>query len=131
LTLLEVILALTVLAVSMSLLGELVRLGARSAGDARDVSRGVLVCQSILSEVVAGAIAAETTQGIPYELEPEWLYSLDVQPTDVTGLVAVRVTVVQDVAATRPVSCTLVRWMPDPTLTTTSTGLDATASGGL
>lgn len=114
-TLLEVILALAIFAMALGLLGQLVQTGSRAAAAARDETRAQLVCESVLASVVAGAIPAQQVGGATYEADPEWTYSLDVQPTTTYGLISVQVSVTQNIAdAARPTEFTLLRWMRDP-----------------
>ncbi|MCH7726838.1 MAG: type II secretion system protein, partial [Planctomycetes bacterium] len=54
LTLLEIILSIAILSVSLAAIGELLRIGSRSAKDARDLSRAQIHCQSKLAELTAG-----------------------------------------------------------------------------
>jgi type II secretion system protein I len=115
LTLLEVILALAILGMALVVMGELLRIGARSAEAARDLTMAQIMCDSTLAEVTAGIIPAESIGPTPIEMDPEWLYSISVEPTGQTGLIAVRVTVDKATASLlRPVSFSIVRWMPDP-----------------
>jgi type II secretory pathway pseudopilin PulG len=116
-SLLEVVLALTILVGAIAVLGELVRLGTTNAGNARDLTQAQLLCESKMAEISAGLLVPEVVQGAPCEYDPEWLYSIDIQPTDMPGLVALRVTVFQDLPLNqRPAEFSLVRWMQDPLL---------------
>jgi len=119
-SLLEVILALAILAGAVVVLGELARQGLESTRIARDLTCAQLLCESKLAELVAGAEIPEPVQDMPLTtLEvpstSTWLYSIEVLDTGEEGLVSVWVTVTQDPATERrPVRCTLVRWMLDP-----------------
>ena len=121
-SLLEVILALAILAGAIAVLGELSRLGMDSARIARDGTYAQLLCESKLAEITAGLARCEPEQEIPFGTvadrgEPDWLYSIDVTPVDEQGLVEVRVTVTQDLPLEkRPVEFSLVRWMVDPSV---------------
>jgi Tfp pilus assembly protein PilV len=125
LSLLEVILALTILGVSLAVLGELVRLGARAAANARDMTMAQLLCESMMSQIAAqesGPVAVGET-GFPDD--PEWSYSVDVQSIDQPGLVQVTVTVqksTQQNLAWQQANVTfqLVRWMIDPSIQPTA-----------
>ena len=70
-TLLEVILALSILVVSMAVLGELVRSGLISAQRARDLSRATLLCEGKLAEVtaMAGTTEPQAISSAPFETE--------------------------------------------------------------
>ncbi len=119
-SLLEVILALAILAGAVVVLGELARQGLESTRIARDLTCAQLLCESKLAEVVSGAELPEPVQDMPMTMlevpsTSTWLYSIDVVDTGEEGLVSVWVTVTQDPATDRnPVRCTLVRWMLDP-----------------
>ncbi len=126
LSLLEVILALVILAGSMATIGEMVRHGTDSARIARDESKAQLLCESKLSEITAGAVALVSVGLAEFEWDlggssdgesraGEWLYAVDVSPLDQPGLLQITVTVVQSPDVVRdPVEFTLVRWMVDP-----------------
>jgi general secretion pathway protein I len=130
-TLLEVMLALAILAGALAVLGEFARMGLHSAKTARDLTRAELLCESIMSEITAGITPPDTVDRAPV-IDPvtgspleetqtddaaPWVYSIDAQSIDADGLLAVTVTVTQDLPpAQRPASFSLVRWMPDPML---------------
>jgi len=119
-SLLEVILALAILTGSIAVLGELARLGLRNAQIARDTAQAQLLCESKLAEVTAGLLPVESVSGAEFEEvvgdgSIAWIYSIDVQLTEIEGMSAVEVTVVQDMDDNkRPVHFSLIRWMPDP-----------------
>jgi prepilin-type N-terminal cleavage/methylation domain-containing protein len=54
LSLLEVILAIAILGGCIAVIGELVRLGARQAEEARELTTAQLLCESKLEEIAAG-----------------------------------------------------------------------------
>jgi Tfp pilus assembly protein PilV len=115
LSLLEVMLAMAILGGCVAAIGELVRLGARHAEEVRILTEAQLLCEGKIEEIEAGITAPESVSSAPFDLEPEWMYSVTVTPMEDTGLMEVRVTVEQ-VEATRmqPYTFSLVRWMLDP-----------------
>ncbi len=122
-TLWEVILALAILAISLAVLGELARQGMRNAETARAASEAQLLCESKLAAIAAGITRPEPVTDASWEIEADeeiatndaWLYSVEIDATDLDGLLAVRVTVTQDqTARKRPVSVSLSRWIIDP-----------------
>ena len=119
-SLLEVILALAILAGAIAVLGEAGRLALRNAETARDLARAQVLCESKLSEIVAGLTAPNPVENTAFDTtnNPDlagWLYSIQSQPTDETGLISVQVTVSRDLpAAQHPIQFSLVRWMADP-----------------
>jgi len=137
-SLLEVILALAILTGAIAVLGEAARLGLRNAQIARDMTQAQLLCESKLAEIAAGITAAETVSATPFELstgdgstldqsEITWLYSIDVNDVTMDGLLAISVTVVQDLPEEkRPLRFMLTRWTADPGIETS----ESSASGG-
>jgi len=124
-----VILSLAILTGAIAALGEAARLAIRNARIARDVTQAQLLCESKLAEITAGILQPDPVARVPFERdfaegelggtagddEIPWLYSIDVEEVEEEGLVAVRVTVVQDLPEEKaPAKCELVRWMLDP-----------------
>jgi type II secretion system protein I len=122
LSLLEVILAIAILGGSIAVVGELVRLGVRNAEEARELTTGQLLCESKLDEIAAGVLPAESASNVAFETDPRWTYSVQVNPLDQESLIEVRVTV-QQAESNRlyPLTCTLVRWILDPSLGSSET----------
>ena len=135
-SLLEVILALTVLGVAVAVLGELARQGMESTRLARDTACAQLLCESKLAEILVGLELPDSVQQAPLTTieapaQFPWVYSIEVLPTTLDGLVAVSVTVSQDLAPERrPAQCTLVRWMPDPGVQFTESSASFNAASG-
>lgn len=136
-SLLEIILALAILAGAIAVLGEVSRIGLENAGIARDLSHAQLLCESKLAEILAGYEPPETQQSVPFETavdssESDWLYSVEVTPMEEEGLLKVRVTVSKNLPAEKqPAEFSLVQWMVDPAtesaeLTTEESGTGAT-----
>ena len=117
-TLLEVILALAILAGALASLGEVVRLSGENARMARDLSQAQLLAASKLAEITAGIENLSTVERAALDIEgadPPWLYSIQWEPTLEEDLIIVSVTVEQDLPEDQhPVQFSLVRWMPDP-----------------
>ncbi len=121
LSLLEVILALTILGLSLAVLGELVRLGARAAANTSDMTMAQLLCESMMSEIAAQETGPVAVGQTDFPDDPQWSYYVTVEPIDQPGLVQVTVTVqktTQDSASLHDPTVTfqLVRWMIDPNL---------------
>ncbi len=121
-SLLEVILALAILAGAVAVLGQLGRSGLENARLARDLTLAQLYCESKMAEIAAGLSPVDAQEGVPFEDTDEpaadWTYTVEVNPTGQDGLLEVRVIVSQDPAVEiRPVEYSLVRWMADPEAT--------------
>ena len=93
LSLLEVMLALSILVIGLAGVGQLIALGAKSAALARDQVRAQLLCEAILAEIAVGARPAESSPLATYDPDPEWQYGVDAQPVGDSGLRSVTVTV--------------------------------------
>jgi general secretion pathway protein I len=138
-SLLEVILALAILAGSIAVLGESSRLALKNAEVARDQAHAQLLCESKLAEIAIGVTAAETVGSTAFDAtttasidasEPAWMYSIETQTTDEDGLICVRVTVNRNLPPEKhPVTFSLVRWMPDPNYTPPTASSQNSSSG--
>ncbi len=116
-SLLEVVLALAILAGALAALGEVMRLGDENAAAAADESRAEMLAESVMAEILVGARAIGNVSGaaLPLKDDPSWTMSIEVQPTDYQELVAVRVSVAQQLdPQQQPARCDLVRWLPNP-----------------
>jgi Tfp pilus assembly protein PilV len=121
--LLEVILALTILAGAIAVLGEVSRMALRNAETARDLSRAQLLAETKMAEILSGVASPDAVENTAFDSssyaldssQPAWLYSIISESTDEDGLISVRVTVTRDLpAGQHPVTFSLVRWLPDP-----------------
>jgi type II secretory pathway component PulJ len=114
-SLLEVLLATSILIGSAIVLMELVSIGSRHASSARDLVKSQLICQTKLNEVLARVVPAETVRPTPVEDEPEWVYWIDVQPLKQPGLVALEVNAAHEPQPNKQSArFTLIRWVRDP-----------------
>ncbi len=130
LSLLEVILAIAILGGCVAVIGELVRLGARQAEEARELTTAQLLCESKLEEIAAGVVAPEAVGGVPFETDPRWQYAIEVASLDTPDLIQVTVSAQQvDGSRQVPLSFSLTRWMIDPNLELELSALESESSG--
>jgi general secretion pathway protein I len=140
-SLLEVILALAILAGAIAVLSQVSGLGMRNAALVRDLTEAQLLCESKMAEITSGLETAQAQQGTPLgttdDVQDDWLYSTDLESTSQTGLLLLRVTVFKSLPAEQhPPQFSLVRLIPDPTATTsqeestTDTQSASSSSGG-
>jgi type II secretion system protein I len=130
-SLLEVVLALAILAGALAALGEVMRMGDQNAERARDETQAEVLANSVMSELVCGARVLGNVNGAVFDLatEPPWNYSIAVEATEYSELVAVRVSVAQQIGPElQPARCDLVRWLPNPDYLATLASEQATAS---
>lgn len=116
LSLVEVVLAMAILAASMVTLSQLVNLGLRSAGEARDLTRGQLLAETVMSEIAAGITPADSVQQVALDMEPGWLVSIDVAPAMQNGILQVVVITERDTESENAARFELSRWIRDPSI---------------
>jgi hypothetical protein len=113
-------LAIAILGASLAAIGMLVNLGSRNAERARDGTTAQIIAESVMNEVSAGSLPAQSVGLSPYDPNNDtWLVAVNVVPLQnpPLPLVEVRVYVQQNVPSQKqPISFELVRWMPDPTV---------------
>ena len=112
-TLLEIVLALAIAAIAMTLLTQLVGIGNRAAAVARDASRAQMVAESIMSEIMAGILPVESNSG-SYEQDPAWSFEVVVGPGPSDTINAIQVTVTQSGEVTTPMTFSLTQWQAIP-----------------
>ena len=116
-SLLEVLMATSILLACFIVLGELAQVGRRHAEDVQDLTTAQLICQSKLNEIVAGAAPLASVEDAAVEGTSGWVYSVDIEYRDRLDLVSVRVTVAGEPGETdnpaqrRKKSFALTRWM--------------------
>jgi type II secretion system protein I len=114
LSLLEVVLAIAILGMSMVTIVQLLNIGYRGALSSRARTEAALLCDSKMAELAAGVLSLESTSASAVAENPNWVYSVDVQPSSQLGLLVVTVTVKQATNSLAPISMSIVRFMPDP-----------------
>jgi general secretion pathway protein I len=117
-TLLEVILALAILAGAVAILGEVMRIAGRNAADAQAEARAQLLACSVMDEMVTGVIQPTEQSRVALDVDDvaPWVYSVTFGTTNIEGLMSVELVVEQDLEARfNPVKFRLVRWLPSVT----------------
>lgn len=111
-SLLEVLLAMSILLGAIIILGELTRMGRQHAAGARDRTQAQLLCQSVVNEIVAGTRLAEPAVDLAFEDRPDWLYSIQREPLERPGIAAWKISVRQDLPEEKkPIRYSMVRWV--------------------
>lgn len=147
-TLLEIILALAILAGSLAALGEVMRLADQTASLTEGESQAQIYAASIMDELLSGARQVETVSQatLNEDTDVPWVYSIETDKTNLDQLISVRVSVEQKLdARLQPARFDLTRFMPNPDYTppdasqsgtssssssTSSTSSSTTGSGG-
>ncbi len=118
-TLLEVILALAILAGAVAVLGEVMSIAGRSGADAQAESKAQMLASSVMDEMLAGLVPMTQQSRAPLDSDSAipWVYSVTLTDTAFVGLSAVEVVVEQDLEKQfRPVKYRLVRWVSEDSL---------------
>ena len=111
---LEVILAIAILGMALVVIGELLRVGFRSAADAQQRSEAQMACDSKMAEVVSGVLPLESVSGGKIEEFDGWEYDVMVDDGQFDGLLQVKVTVRQVGVQGNSITFEVTRFVPDP-----------------
>ena len=139
LSLLEVVLALTILAVAAALLAQVTKQATDNGMMSQRLSTAQMLCESKMSEVLVGAIPLTSsgwTQITDSGRRGSWYYRIQTTTAERPNMIGVRLSVTDQPDSTtyNPELFFVVRWMIDPSLgldtppaTTSTTGA---SSGG-
>ena len=111
----EVIMAIAIMGMAMVIIGNMVFLGSRSAAKSKWNSEAQILCDTKMAEIASGVLPLQNNSGSSVPENPNWVYSVEVQSSNLEGLLSVTVTVQQSPSVTSfatPFSVT--RLMPDP-----------------
>ncbi len=128
-TLLEVILALAILAGSVAVLGELMGIAGRHAREVQAETQAQLFAASVMDEMLAGLteVAQVSAQPLDTTDTVPWIYSVNISTTTIVGLSSIEVIVEQDLEPQfNPVRYRLVCYYSAPA-TTNATGTGDTS----
>ncbi|MDG2380609.1 MAG: prepilin-type N-terminal cleavage/methylation domain-containing protein [Pirellulaceae bacterium] len=95
LSLIEVMIAMTILVGSAAVLSQLIDVGQRHATRAVEISEAQAICQNLMVEILAGTRVWEESR--PQAVDPfvPWDFSVQIEPLEIGDLVAVTVTVTE------------------------------------
>jgi len=132
-TLLEVILALAILAGAMAIIGEVMSVAERNASEAQATAQAQLLAGSLMDEMLSGASLLTASSQVPLETSDTvpWVYSVNINATTAAvDLIAVEVIVEQDMEPRfNPVKYRLVRWVSQSANPSLQQGLSGTGGG--
>ena len=129
LSLLEVMLALSILGIAVGILSTIMQQSADNGLRARRITQAQMVCESKMAEAIAGALPLQSTQWTPVASvdATTWYYSLEVIQPEQPNMIGVVIQVNDELAmaeSQRPLT-RLVEWIIDPSL-----GLDTKPTTG-
>jgi general secretion pathway protein I len=114
LSLMEVLVALAIFLMALVVLGRLVIFGSDHAVDAQYQIQAADLCQAKLAEVIAGAVPLSSQADVPFNEDPNWLWSLDCENTNYPGLWSVTVRVSRQQQLRTRTFCKLTQMVLDP-----------------
>jgi len=86
LSLMEVILAIAILGGSLATIGQLIRIGARNAAEARDLTMAQLYAESQMNRFASGIEIPDIVRDTKYDDGGLYVYSVDKSMGDITGV---------------------------------------------
>ena len=140
LSLLEVVLALSILAVAAALLAQITKQATDNGLMAKKLATAQMLCESMMSEVLTGAIpltSSSWTEITDSGRKGNWYYQIQTVTAQRPNMIGVRLSVTDAPEATtyNPELFFIVRWMIDPSLgldtlpATDASGTGSTTSG--
>jgi hypothetical protein len=112
----EVLVALTIFLLSLSVLGQLISFSSNRATEIEERSLASQMCQNKMAEVLAGAILLENVEDQELEEDNRYRWSLFVEDGGVEGLYSVTVRVYRPYPDGSEVGNSLTRLLLDPVL---------------
>jgi len=112
-SLLEVLLALTILLMSMAAITQLVGIGTDRGVEARLHSQAGRLLQMKMAEVEAGVIDLDADDSGTFDNEPEWSWSVEAVAQDAPNVYQVTVKVTRDLKG-KPFEVALTQFILDP-----------------
>ncbi len=97
------------------MLGEVMQMATRHAVEARAETQAQMLAASVMDQIISGAIDATGATRQPLEVDDatQWVYSITIGTSDLTGIMPVEVLVEQDLEPQlTPVKFRLFRWLP-------------------
>lgn len=128
-SLLEIVLALAIAAMAMTLMAQLVGIANRSAAYSRDLTKAQLIAESVMAEFASGVMLPQSTSG-SWELDPIWTYEAQVATGPSENLSIITVTVTQDIDDLSPVRFSLSQFLFTPPEETEDDSADTMDLGG-
>lgn len=135
LSLLEVMLALSILGVSTAILSQILQIGTDNGLRARRITQAQMLCESKMNEVVLGSVSTQSTTWAPITIgvaNAEWFFLVETIAAEQPSLIGVVVSVsdAQSISENRPPLARLVQWIIDPSLGMDSKSTSDPAASG-
>lgn len=112
----EVLIALVIFLTSLIVIGRLIIMGGERALEVKLESYATQLCQSKLAEVSSGAIPLSGQGEMPFEDDPNWVWSLEAEEADAPGLWRINIRVMRQQPAQPKIECAIRQLVLDPAL---------------
>jgi general secretion pathway protein I len=122
-SIMEVLLATSILLGCIIVLSELASLGRKHARSAEKLVNAQLLCEAKLNDILCGSEPLAPVSEKQFEENIKWAYSIDVVPAEIPGIVSLIVEVFpsqeneseasRSESENQPKTCRLIRWVPD------------------
>ena len=112
-SLLEIVLAIALAAIAISMLAQLLSIGNQAAAVARDQSKAQLVAESIMAETTSGIMGDPISTSGEWLMDPTWSYEVAVTPNGSGTINIITVTVTQ-LVENSPATFSLTQWLAIP-----------------
>jgi type II secretory pathway pseudopilin PulG len=120
-SLLEVVLALSILATSAALLAQITRRATNNALMAQRIASAQLICEGTMSEILVGAIPMQATDWTPVDgnfARGSWYYKLETVVAERPNMIGLRLAITDIIDSPEGTKelFYVVRWVIDPSL---------------
>jgi general secretion pathway protein I len=95
-TILEIIIAVGILLGSLTAIIQLISSGTYSSVQGKFRAAAVLMAESKLNEAISGAVPMQGSSAVPFEDAPEWSWEMSVEPSSLSDVLVVTVTVTRE-----------------------------------
>src|SRR5262249_48323520 len=85
-TLLEVLVALGIFLTALTAISRLITMGGEHALNVQQQAQATQLCQAKLAEVSAGVVPLSGQSDVPFDEDPNWLWSVDAGQGTISGL---------------------------------------------
>lgn len=131
-TLLEVILALAILAGALAVLGEVMHIASEHSNSTDAETQAQILAQTVMDELLSGytPLADQSQQPMEVDDDTPWVCSITLGATEYTGLSSIEVLIEQDLEPQfSPAEYRLVCWVSDSEISQSETSEGGGTSG--
>jgi prepilin-type N-terminal cleavage/methylation domain-containing protein len=120
LSLLEVVLALSILGIATGILSSILFQAADTGLKSRRITQAELICEAKMAEAISGSLPLQVISWTPASTVDgtNWYYSMELLPAQMPSMIGIGISVTDDLGMSespRPLA-RLVQWMIDPSL---------------